>query len=113
MITDLPAKPKNPLARAAQTAVAEVKRYTSQDEIRAWCETQNAMEGAWAKTVWYYAMTAPDEDQGYIAHRIDGLDAEEVRKATRGHFPEYFGWSEGKMRKHVGLVRHRLSMGMT
>lgn len=82
-------------------------------EVRDFCERMNTMEGGFARSVWYYAITQKDDLSRYEAARIDGLDAEEVRKAARGIFPAYAGWSDVNMRKHVGLVKYRLQMGMS
>ena len=84
---------------------------SSQAEIRDWCEQQNTQDGAFARSVWYFAI--PDNNNGYIAARIDGIDAEETRSAARGIFPAYAGWNDANMRKHVGLVKYRLQMGMS
>ena len=84
---------------------------SDQEQIRVWCENQNTQDSYFARSVWYYAMA---DDRGSVtAHRVEGLDAEEVRKAARGDLPNYAGWSRFNMQKHIGLVKYRLSMGMT
>jgi hypothetical protein len=83
------------------------------NEVREFCEGRNSMDGAWARSVWYYAAKKQNDPSRYEAHRIDGLEAEEVRKAARGVLPNYAGWSHFNMQKHIGLVKYRLSMGMT
>lgn len=84
-----------------------------QPETRAWCEQQNSHDGAFAKSIWYFAIPDQQGQGGYLAARLDGLDAEEVRKAARGIFPDYAGWTPDKMRQHGGLVKYRLQMGMS
>lgn len=86
---------------------------SSVSEVRAWCERLNSQEGNWIKSVWYYAVADQSDVSRFSAVRIDGLDAEEVRKAARGRFPDYAGWPPDKMRQHVGLVKYRLQMGMS
>lgn len=99
----------NPLDDAVSGA--SYSSFATQDDIRNWCESQNSQDGHWARSVWYYAMA---DDRGtFTPHRVEGIDADEIRAAARGRFPEYAGWPDGAMRKHVGLVRYRLAMGMT
>lgn len=102
----------NPLDIAVSSSGGSAFGQTLAD-VRDFCERMNSMEGSWARTVWYYAITQKDDPSRYEATRIDGLDAEEVRRAARGNFPSYAGWNDVNMRKHVGLVKYRLQMGMS
>lgn len=102
----------NPLDIAVSSSGGSAFGQTLAD-VRDFCERMNSMEGGFARSVWYYAIATKDDLSLYEAARIDGLDAEETRKAARGIFPSYAGWSDVNMRKHVGLVKYRLQMGMS
>lgn len=102
----------NPLDSLVPSVASSVFNRRSIDELRDWCEDMNSQDGRWAKTVWYYTIPDPDADGSHTTVRVDGLDAEEIRKAAHGRFPEYAGWSPDKMRQHVGLIKYRLQMGM-
>lgn len=103
----------NPLDSAIPSSTSGPRYGETQSDVRAFCEEKNQEDGAWARTLWYFAIAQRDDTHRFEAVRVDGHEAEEIRKAVRGVFPDYAGWSADKMRQHIGLVKYRLQMGMS
>ncbi len=100
----------NPLATASAAAPAFAR---TEEEVRAWCEDQNARQGPWSRSIWFHAHPRKDDLLAIDVTRLEGFEAEEVRKAAHGRLPDYVGWDDHRMGQHRGLVRYRLRMGMS
>jgi len=80
---------------------------------REWCSEQNLTSRKLERWYWMRCVSRPGEDKRFEVAHADGVDALAIHDLKNGKRPDYHGWDEAKLAKHVAILRLQMRQGMT
>ena len=80
---------------------------------REWCAVQNITSRKLERWYWYRKISRAGEDLQFEITKATGVDALAIHELKRGRVPEYHGWDDAKMAKHIAYLRMMMRQGMT